>query len=140
MHIYCGKSVHIRSFSGPYFPTFGLNTERYSVRTRENTDQKIFEYRHFSCSDYHRYDIYTSKSVFNFWQRANINKPKFYDNDIKHGTVHFILLGWSRELQKVYTAPVFVYFKYPYFWWLEVYFTQDKRKLNKCNDDVNTIV
>ena len=27
----CVKSVHIRSFSGPYFPTFGLNTERYSV-------------------------------------------------------------------------------------------------------------
>ena len=32
-------------FSGPYFPAFGLNTERYgispySVRMRENTDQK----------------------------------------------------------------------------------------------------
>ena len=26
-------------FSGPYFPAFGLNTERY-FRTRENTDQK----------------------------------------------------------------------------------------------------
>ena len=25
------KSVRIRSYSGPYFPTFGLNTERYSV-------------------------------------------------------------------------------------------------------------
>ena len=24
------KSVHIRSFSGPYFPAFGLNTERHS--------------------------------------------------------------------------------------------------------------
>ena len=31
-----------RVFSGPYFPAFGLNTERYrvSVRMRENTDQK----------------------------------------------------------------------------------------------------
>ena len=27
---HCVKSVSIRSFSGPYFPTFGLNTERYS--------------------------------------------------------------------------------------------------------------
>ena len=27
----CLKSSHIRSFSGPYFPTFGLNTEIYSV-------------------------------------------------------------------------------------------------------------
>ena len=25
------KSVQIRSFSGPYFPAFGLNTERYGV-------------------------------------------------------------------------------------------------------------
>ena len=24
------KSVHIQSFSGSYFPAFGLNTERYS--------------------------------------------------------------------------------------------------------------
>ena len=29
--LHCVKSVRIRSFSGPYFPAFGLNTERYSV-------------------------------------------------------------------------------------------------------------
>ena len=28
------KSVRIRSYSGPYFPTFGLNTERYGVYLR----------------------------------------------------------------------------------------------------------
>ena len=28
---YYVKSAKIRSFSGPYFPAFGLNTERYSV-------------------------------------------------------------------------------------------------------------
>ena len=28
---YCVKSVRIRSFSGPYFPTFGLYTERYET-------------------------------------------------------------------------------------------------------------
>ena len=27
--IHCVKSVRIGSFSGPYFPVFGLNTERY---------------------------------------------------------------------------------------------------------------
>ena len=27
----CVKSIRIRSFSGPYFPVFGLNTRRYSV-------------------------------------------------------------------------------------------------------------
>ena len=34
-----GKSVHIRSFSGPYFRAFGLNTE--------NTDRKNSKYGHF---------------------------------------------------------------------------------------------
>ena len=31
---HCVKSVHIRSCSGPYFHTFGLNTNRYSVSLR----------------------------------------------------------------------------------------------------------
>ena len=41
----CVKSVRICSFSGPHFPKFGLNTERYGVffpypvQMRENTDQ-----------------------------------------------------------------------------------------------------
>ena len=30
---HCMKSVRIRSFSSPYFPAFGINTERYGVRT-----------------------------------------------------------------------------------------------------------
>ena len=29
--LHCAKSVSIRSFSGPYFPVFGLNMERYRV-------------------------------------------------------------------------------------------------------------
>ena len=40
-------------FSGPYFPAFRLNAESYSiipysVRMRENTDQKNSTFRHFS--------------------------------------------------------------------------------------------
>ena len=31
---YCVQSVRIWSFSGLYFPTFGLNTERYRVFLR----------------------------------------------------------------------------------------------------------
>ena len=31
---HCVKNVRIRSNSGPYFPAFGLNTERYSVSLR----------------------------------------------------------------------------------------------------------
>ena len=39
------KSLHIRSYSGPHFSAFGLDT--YSVRMRENADQNNAEYRHF---------------------------------------------------------------------------------------------
>ena len=43
MHFtHCVKSVRIRSFSGPY-----------SVRMRENADQKNSEYGHFSRSGHH---------------------------------------------------------------------------------------
>ena len=31
---HCVKSVRIRSYSGPHFPAFGLNTERYGVSLR----------------------------------------------------------------------------------------------------------
>ena len=46
-HLHSVKSVRIRSYSGPYFPAFGRNTERYFVRMRENTDQNNSEYGHF---------------------------------------------------------------------------------------------
>ena len=32
--IQCIKSARIRNYSGPYFPAFGLNTERYGVSLR----------------------------------------------------------------------------------------------------------
>ena len=40
---HCVKSVHVWSYSGPYFPAFGLNIEVM----RENTDQNNSEYGHF---------------------------------------------------------------------------------------------
>ena len=33
-NVHCAKSVRIWSYSGPYFPAFGLNKERYSVSNR----------------------------------------------------------------------------------------------------------
>ena len=32
--VHCVKNVRIRSYSGPHFPVFGLNTERYRVSLR----------------------------------------------------------------------------------------------------------
>ena len=39
---HCIKSVCIRSYSGPYFPPFRLNTVRYSVRTRVTPNTGTF--------------------------------------------------------------------------------------------------
>ena len=50
--IHCVKSVRIRSYSGPYFPAFGLNTERYGMW--ENADQNNSVHVHFLRSDYQR--------------------------------------------------------------------------------------
>ena len=46
------KKLRIQSYSGPYFPAFGLNRSLrispYSVRMWENTDQNNSEYGHFT--------------------------------------------------------------------------------------------
>ena len=34
LNLHCVKSVRIPSYSGPHFPAFGLNTERYEVSLR----------------------------------------------------------------------------------------------------------
>ena len=50
------KSVHIRTYSGPYFPAFELNTERHEVSLRiqpefgKIIDQNNNEYGHILCS------------------------------------------------------------------------------------------
>ena len=36
--VHCTKNVRIRSYSGPHFPAFGLNTESYSVSLRIHSE------------------------------------------------------------------------------------------------------
>ena len=55
---HCAKSVQIRVFSGPYFPAFGLKTERYSVSLRIQSECRKIRTRknsvsgHFSSSEF----------------------------------------------------------------------------------------
>ena len=63
---HCVKSVLIRSYYGPHFPAFGLNTEirsmsPYSVQMRENVDQNNSEYGHFLRSD----TLYACNHIYN---------------------------------------------------------------------------
>ena len=82
---HCVKSVHIRSYSGPYFPAFGLNMDRYSVlrispysvRMRENTDQNNSEYGHFLRSEYFSSHTEKSNKYFEFDHSKISEKEKF---------------------------------------------------------------
>ena len=42
VELHCVKSVRIPSFSGPHFPTFGLNTERYEVSFTDTFHAEVF--------------------------------------------------------------------------------------------------
>ena len=58
---HCVKTVQIRSFSGPYFPAFGLNTEIHSVNLRTQSEcgkirtRKNSVFGHFSRSGFVRF-------------------------------------------------------------------------------------
>ena len=43
VHKHCVKNVHIWSFSGLYFPAFGLNTARYSISIRIQSKFRKYE-------------------------------------------------------------------------------------------------
>ena len=40
----CVKSVRIRSYSGPYFPAFGLNNSEYGLCLKSGTNLNKFTY------------------------------------------------------------------------------------------------
>ena len=49
--IHCVKSVRIRNYSGPHFPVFGLNAERYGkIQTRITSNTDTFHAVTILCS------------------------------------------------------------------------------------------
>ena len=44
---HCVESVHIRSFPGPYFPAFGLNTEIFFANLRIHSEYRKIRTRKF---------------------------------------------------------------------------------------------
>ena len=74
---HCIKSVRIRSYSGPHFPAFGLNTKRYSVslciqsecgkmRTRKTPNM----------------DTFHALNVFCFFKKNNNKRLKRFNGNI----------------------------------------------------------
>ena len=49
-HLHCINIARISSYSGPCFPSFGLNISPYLISMSQNKDQNNSEYGHFSRS------------------------------------------------------------------------------------------
>ena len=63
--MYCVKSVCIRIYSGPHFPAFGLNKERYSVSLRIQSEWGKMQTRITPSMDTFRGVTLNAKESFN---------------------------------------------------------------------------
>ena len=75
---HCLKSVLIRSYSGLHFPTFGLNTERYSVSLRIQSKYGKMQTRiNTNTGTFHAVLQYICKSFIQYahksFQKSNIS-------------------------------------------------------------------
>ena len=72
-HFHCVKTVCIRSFSGPYFPAFGLNMERYYVSLRTQSEcGKMRISKTPNTDTFHAAFVYMYV-LFNMWQGNEYN-------------------------------------------------------------------
>ena len=91
--VHCEKSVRIWSYSGPHFPTFGLNygvtgirsISPYLVQMRENADQNDSEYRHFSRSGN--------------WKMVQIPHSSWWKHSINWTFIRYLKWGTQLELR-----------------------------------------
>ena len=73
---HCAKNTRIRSFSGPYFPAFGLKTERYFVSLHIQSECGEIRTRKSSNTDtFHAVQVWNRTYFFiaivakvSFWQ------------------------------------------------------------------------
>ena len=73
---HCVKSVRIWSYSGPHFPAFGLNTERYSVSLRIQFECGKKLTRITPNTD----TLYAVAIISNIWSSADGLRKNFFFN------------------------------------------------------------
>ena len=85
------KSVLIQSFSGPYFPAFGLNSERCSVcgniRTRKTPNTDTFH----AVSSYSHWI-----NPFNMFQVKSFPSRSFLEDSTSHSLPVWGKISWVR--------------------------------------------
>ena len=73
------KNIRIRSFSGPYFPALGLNTERYGkIRTRKTTNTDIFHAVICLCKNNYCKKGFNSSSLKHSQQGSSHQSKSFF--------------------------------------------------------------
>ena len=92
---HCVKSVRIRSFSGLYFPTFGLNAGRYSVSLRIQSECEKIRTRKTLNTD-------TLQVVTMFWTDKKIRD---YSNIQKQTII--IFKCWPPFFSSVHCHKIF---------------------------------
>ena len=81
--LHCVKSVRIWSFSGPYFPAYGRNTERYSVALRIQAEcGKIWTRKHPNTYTFYavlikKYEVSLLVSCILSWLTISLQDPWF---------------------------------------------------------------
>ena len=66
--LHCLKSVRIRGYSGPHFPAFGLNAERYFVSLLIQSERGKMQTRITPNTDTFYAVLYINLSLLNIFQ------------------------------------------------------------------------
>ena len=127
---HCVKCVSIRSFSGPYFPTFGLNTERYShVSLHIQSKCRKVRTRKTPNKDKNTFHVVESIQVSIMWIRLIfwIRTKKSFSHTVpsaawkvsKHGVISgpsFPAFGLNTEIYGVFGVNLRIRSKYRKIW------------------------
>ena len=78
-HSHCMKSAHVRNYFRPHFPTFGLNTERYWVSLRIQSECGKIRTRRTPNTD----TFYAVSEERVHWWRVFLLKLTFFNENMK---------------------------------------------------------
>ena len=92
--VHCMKSVRIRSYSGPHFPAFGLNTERYFVSLRIQSECGELPTRITPNMDPFCVVVFRGYDYI-YWENAQW-KASFFVQCVEFGNVWKISGWWGR--------------------------------------------
>ena len=87
---HCVKSVRIRSCSGPYFPAFGLNTGRYSISLRIQSECGKIRTRITPNTDTSR-SVWSGRTENDKWAIFRVENFKVTKCHVTHG---YIITLW----------------------------------------------